>query len=78
MLEHGNRTVADTEVSLQVRVSTVFLGTNIGTDRQPRYYDTRILGGSLDDDSTLSETYHEASIRHDIAVQRARVAAGRE
>jgi hypothetical protein len=72
MMVYENRCLAFTEATLGVAVSTVFLGVNWGTEALPRYFQTLVLGGPLDGDSTLVESYHEAEVIHDITVQRVR------
>jgi hypothetical protein len=74
MLDYENRKILYTELATDLAVSTVFLGLNVGTDNKPRLFDTRILGGPLDDDCTFSESYHEACMLHDITVERAKAA----
>lgn len=70
MSDYANRCVARTELGMDHEVSTVFLGINLGSHAQPRYFETRVLGGPRNDDTTYTEGYHEASIVHDIVVER--------
>lgn len=65
-----DRRVAETEVSPEVRVSTVFLGLDhsFSSDGPPILFETMIFGGALDGYQRRSATWGEAETEHAIAV----------
>lgn len=77
------RTVAKTQVSPDVEVSTVFLGIDHGTglgygeDDKPILFETMIFGGKHDQWQWRWSTWNEAVAGHMRAVERAARSAGK-
>jgi hypothetical protein len=66
------RIVAQTEISENVRVSTVFLGMDhsfgFGADRAPMIFETMTFGGPCDQNQTRCSTWTEALLMHAAAI----------
>jgi hypothetical protein len=71
-----NRLVDYTEITSQVRVSTVFLGLDhrFGGNGPPVIFETMIFGGELDGDTWRYSSWDDAKIGHKGAVRKARAA----
>jgi hypothetical protein len=78
--ERANRVVDYTEVTSQVRVSTVFLGIDhrwLGKG-PPIVFETMIFGGPLDGDQWRYSSWDDAEAGHKAAVRKARAAIRQE
>jgi hypothetical protein len=77
-LEGANRHVADTGITSQVRVSTVFIGLDhrIFGDGPPLVFETMIFGGPLDQEQWRYSSWDDAETGHKAAVRKAREAIG--
>lgn len=70
--ENSNRIVAQTDVSKDVRVSTVFLGIDHDwTGTHPELFETMIFGGDFAEDCWRYSTWDEAEKGHAEAVTQA-------
>jgi hypothetical protein len=58
----------------KVRVSTVFLGTDISLSEKPRLFETMIFGGPASNYQAKYETWEQAEVGHVRAVAHARKA----
>lgn len=69
--ETGKRIVAQTKISNEVEVSTVFLGSDhqFG-DGPPLLFETLVFGGECDGDMWRYSTWKEAEISHKEVVER--------
>jgi len=70
----GNRIVGYTEINSEVRVSTVFLGTDHNYSRKgpPLLFETMVFGGELDEQMWRYSTWDDAKMNHDAIVKRLR------
>lgn len=73
--ETADRHVAETWVTLEVRVSTVFLGLDHQWgDGPPLLWETMIFGGARDCETWRWSSWHAAEQGHEAAVAMARAA----
>ena len=72
-VEDLSKPVADTFISNEVNVSTVFTGYNLGTDDEPKIFETLVHGGYYD--GTRSTYFNEAEALkgHEYWVEKASV-----
>lgn len=70
----GDKTVAKTQVSPEVLVSTVFLGLchRFGLGGPPILFETMVLGGRADGDREMYQTWDEAEAGHEKMVEQVR------
>jgi len=61
--KHADRIVASTWVKGQIRVSTVFTGES--DEQPPRPFETKVFGGTYDQEIAQSKTWVEAKIIHE-------------
>jgi hypothetical protein len=64
----AERLVAKTELPGDVTVSTVFIGTNLGVEEQPRIFETMIFGGHQAHYTARYASWFEAEQGHERAV----------
>lgn len=77
LFEYNTRVVAQTTFPDGVRVSTVFLGADLGFDEgEPILFETMVFGGALDQYQQRYETWDQAEAGHAEAVEA--VKAGKE
>ena len=74
----NRRCVAETDVTPEVRVSTVFLGIdhNYSSEGLPVLFETMAFGGPLDDFQERYSSWEEAEIGHELTVARIRQEMG--
>ena len=66
MAAHGDRHVGDTAIG-EVRVSTVFLGSDHGSEDVPMIFETMVFGGPLDEEYRRYSTWEMARAGHEVA-----------
>jgi hypothetical protein len=75
--ENANRVIDYTEITSEVRVSTVFLGVDrrLWGDGPPLLFETMIFGGPLNENQWRYASRDDALTGHAAAVRKARVVA---
>lgn len=76
MVDYERRTLRHTDIMPWCYVSTVFFGVDVGDERGPIYYETRVIGGVLDDFYYQSATHNHAIDAHSAMVTAVRLAEG--
>lgn len=76
--EKSDRRIGYTEITSEVRVSTVFLGIDhrFSGNGPPLLFETMIFGGPLADSQWRYVSHDDALAGHAVAVRKARAAAG--